>query len=167
MTYTVHIEQDEDAQKPDTWQDDSRFIVTTSNRTFCLEREGYSVRGIANGRHEGLEKFPLYCYSHSGVRLSLSPFSCPWDSGQIGFVLVRKDEDNPRALAEGLVEEWNQYLSGDVWGYRIVDEDGNEADSCWGHYGREWCESQAAEALRAVIDREKRVEAKCNAMMHL
>ena len=30
----------------------------------------------------------LYLYDHSGLTISLSPFSCPWDSGQIGWVRV-------------------------------------------------------------------------------
>ena len=33
---------------------------------------------------------PLYLYDHSGITISTSPFSCPWDSGQVGFAIVTK-----------------------------------------------------------------------------
>ena len=29
---------------------------------------------------------PLYLYDHSGITISTAPFSCNWDSGQIGFI---------------------------------------------------------------------------------
>lgn len=43
---------------------------------------------------------PLYMYEHSGISISTSPFSCPWDSGQIGFVLVSKKKSVGRVWGE-------------------------------------------------------------------
>jgi hypothetical protein len=34
---------------------------------------------------------PLYLYDHSGLTMSTTPFSCPWDSGQVGFIYAEKD----------------------------------------------------------------------------
>lgn len=34
-----------------------------------------------------------------------------------------------------MIDEWNQYLSGDVYGFKLLDENQNEIDSCWGFYG--------------------------------
>lgn len=31
---------------------------------------------------------PLFMYDHSGLRFSTAPFSCGWDSGQIGWVMT-------------------------------------------------------------------------------
>jgi len=51
-------------------------------------------------------------------------------------------------LAE--LNEYDQYLQGDVWGY-IVTENGEETDSCWGFFGDTW-----QEALKGcVIDFEE------------
>ena len=36
--------------------------------------------------------FPLYTYDHSGVTISLTPFNGRWDSMQIGYVWVKRDE---------------------------------------------------------------------------
>src|SRR3989304_5726596 len=29
---------------------------------------------------------PLYLYDHGGITMSTGAFSCPWDSGQVGFI---------------------------------------------------------------------------------
>ena len=34
---------------------------------------------------------PLYLYDHSGITISTRPFSCPWDSGQVGWIYASKD----------------------------------------------------------------------------
>jgi hypothetical protein len=35
---------------------------------------------------------PLYLYDHSGITMKTTPFSCRWDSGQVGFVYISKDK---------------------------------------------------------------------------
>ncbi len=47
-------------------------------------------------------------------------------------------------IAQGEVETYDQYLRGEVYGYKI-DGDG---DSCWGFYGQEECISEA----KSIID---------------
>ena len=69
---------------------------------------------------------PIYMYDHSGIAVSTKPFSCPWDSGRIGFIFVskaklRKEYGVKRVTAsivakairilEAEVEEYNQYLN--------------------------------------------------------
>lgn len=92
---------------------------------------------------------PLYLYDHSGITMKCSPFSCPWDSGKVGFVFVSKAK--VRSLFDwklltkqrlekiltnlnGEVEVYDQYLRGDVWGFEVI-EDGEVTDSCWGFFG--------------------------------
>jgi hypothetical protein len=33
------------------------------------------------------------------------------------------------------VKEYEQYLTGDVYGFQLTDQNGNEISSCWGFYG--------------------------------
>ena len=94
--------------------------------------------------------FKLACLSHSGVWLSLRhSFDCDpggWDTSHVGAVLVSKEEwpDRAKAIeaAEGLVETWNQYLSGDVYGCVVEYYDKKKQqidhDSCWGFYGHKY-----------------------------
>lgn len=34
---------------------------------------------------------PLYLYDHGDITISTSPFSCPWDSGQVGWIYCSKE----------------------------------------------------------------------------
>lgn len=87
--------------------------------------------------------FGLEAYIHSGVSLALShEGNFPdrrWDVSQLGAVLIAKTEAKTNAkarkIAQGLIETWNEYLSGNVYGYQIEDAEGNEIESCWGFYG--------------------------------
>jgi len=54
---------------------------------------------------------------------------------------------NPKELAECLLAAWNQYLSGDIWWFRIEDEHGDVVDSCGGFYGYESCEEDGKSTL--------------------
>jgi len=113
---------------------------------------------LQNYSAKQLELFwlPIYMYQHSGVAISHSAFSCPWDSGQAGVHVVYfskvKEEaglktklGHPAWLRDGLkwaehmmkceLETYGQYVSGEVYCYTLESEDGSYADSCWGFYG--------------------------------
>jgi hypothetical protein len=107
--------------------------------------------------------FSLYLYDHSGVTISTTPFSCPWDSGQVGFIyctredilyyfggkkLTEKSLNQAKQCLLGEVETYDQYLTGQVYGFVVeqkidpCDKCGRPArwedtDSCWGFYGND------------------------------
>lgn len=99
---------------------------------------------------EDVIALPLYLYDHSGITMSTTPFSCPWDSGQVGFILVdrskvmeefnrKKWSKQLRAKVEEIlkaeVKTFDKFLTGQVYGYVIEDKDEVEhIDSCWGFY---------------------------------
>lgn len=104
--------------------------------------------------------YVVFAYIHSGVSLSLGnntyPFNDRFDVSSTGFVLVSKgefddNEDKGKKAAESLIETWNYYLSGQVYGY-IVKKDDKELDSCWGFYGNIDDESEIMQQAKAVID---------------
>lgn len=93
---------------------------------------------------------PLYLYDHSGITISTSAFSCPWDSGQVGFVFVTKEDIRNnygiKRVTKKLIEEvekiiiseietYDDYLRGNVYGFILEDNEGNQIDSCFGFYG--------------------------------
>lgn len=44
---------------------------------------------------DSLDKYvilPLFLYDHSGITMSTSVFSCPWDSGQVGWIYASKQK---------------------------------------------------------------------------
>ena len=99
---------------------------------------------------------PVYMYDHGGITIKTSPFGCQWDSGLLGFIYVSRED----ALHDGFTDDgmiydqleeevaiYDQYLRGDVYGYKIFDGEGNELDSCYGFYGDQTCEDAGKEMV--------------------
>lgn len=115
-----------------------------------------------------IASLPLYLLDHSGLAISTTEFSCPWDSGQVGMIYVTAarfkelrcrdftPDDLPELLAElrAGVETYDQYLKGDVYGVQIL-EDGEVTDSCYGFYGRDWAKNGVLEHVPAHLADQK------------
>ena len=106
---------------------------------------------------------PLYLYDHSGITMATTPFSCPWDSGQVGFIWVSKSrvreeydvsritkalENRVHSILTAEVGDYDQWLRGEVCGWEVYDEAGDVVDSCWGYYDLELAKEEAL----AVVD---------------
>lgn len=153
-----HLYHDEYADSPESWEDPNAGIVTTKNRHFSVQQGRFDVEDC---RAKIVQRknwiFPLRAHVHSGVALSLSdagyPFNDAWDSGWIGWVYVAKSQARLRKsalkIAEGIVGAWNQYLSGDVYGFVVEDWQGNQLDSCWGFYGIEYVRQELESSMKA------------------
>lgn len=157
---TIEIYQDEDPTNPRE-NDNADIMICFHGRYNLGDKHNYRTSDFS-GWDEMAEQIrkdykpvtmlPLYLYDHSGITISTSPFSCPWDSGQIGFILISREtalKENfskrinkkikswAERYVKASVEEYDQYLTGDIYGYVIKDENGEETDSCWGFYGLE------------------------------
>ena len=104
---------------------------------------------------------PLFVYEHGGITMKTTSFNDRWDSGQVGFIFISKkkmlEEYGGKIVTAKLkervtkylvaeVETYDQFLTGDVYGYIIteLDEDEeNDIDSCWGFYGKDYCMTEA------------------------
>ncbi len=167
MTYelnngkTLEVIQDEDAQNPRTEFDNLGTMICFHNRYRLGDKHDYDVRPEYYGSWKDMIKrfgrandaaviLPIYMYDHSGITISTTPFSCPWDSGQIGFIFIPKSKvreeykvkrispklrDKITTYLLGEVETYNQFLTGDVYGFKVMNAEGEEEDSCWGFYG--------------------------------
>jgi hypothetical protein len=155
--YDIDTYYDTDPPCPDEW-DDEIFLVY-DHRDFFVERKGFNPDDIFERMqdnkktYDGYWFFPVYAYIHSGVALSLGrttyPFTCRWDTSFKGFALIKRNkyswtESKAYKRAEGLIESWNMYLSGDVYGYN------SECGSCWGFYGEEGYKQMIEEAKREI-----------------
>lgn len=101
---------------------------------------------------------PLYLYEHSGITMNTKGFSCPWDSGQVGFIYVTHEKirewfgvkrvtqelrEKVEEHLQGEVHTYDQYISGDVYYFSIYQKEtcnlGCEheefEDSCGGFFG--------------------------------
>jgi hypothetical protein len=93
--------------------------------------------------------------------ISLKPFGCPWDSGQIGFIGILKSdmdgyfgksltEDEAKKSISALISDINHYFTGEVYGFKIEEEKDGEwimIDECWGFYGQETAQTEAEQML--------------------
>ena len=113
---------------------------------------------------------PLYLYDHSGITIRTTPFSCRWDSGQIGFVWITKETakkelgikyftkkalQRVKDLIKAEVSTYDDYLTGNVYGYEIVKPDNdNVIESCWGYFGYESNEDKwyVLQEAKSVVD---------------
>lgn len=163
---TIEIHQDMDPMSPNEWGDDSLFLIA-DHRDFYVPPSSKDRNFLV---HEEIEKrrkthhvFGLEAYIHSGVVLALSgEGNFPdrkWDVSQLGVVFASKEEwpkkAEARKCAEGLIDEWNKYLGGDVYGYVIKSAKGEYLpgqlqDSCWGFYGHEHAVSEAKSAAESI-----------------
>jgi hypothetical protein len=106
---------------------------------------------------------PVYAYIHGGIALNTTGFSCVWDSGMCGCILVSKakvrSEWKVKRISQklygqvinglkGEVQTYAQYLEGDVWGYIIQDDNGEQVDACYGFFGQETAQQEADMMLK-------------------
>ena len=101
-----------------------------------------------------------------------------WDSGTVGWIMATKEgidrvgsldqeievevelgflrgkvKERRNAIEHGLhseVEVYDQYLTGQVYGYVVEDQDGEHVDSCWGFYGIDDVKAEAKQAASCL-----------------
>lgn len=109
---------------------------------------------------------PIYMYDHSSITLSTSPFSCRWDSGQVGFIFVTNDEvklrygyntitknikENIERVLTEEVNMYDKYINGDTYMYIVENEEGVEISRCSGFFDYDDCESAAKAFVNSLI----------------
>lgn len=169
--FKLEIEQDSSPESPRTWDNLGTMVCfhkrydlgdKTDYRSEDYDSWGELKQGIIDNEGE-VFMLPLYLYDHSGITMSTRPFNCNWDSGQVGYIFVSKNKVKKEGIDEtkvldylkGEVETYDQYLTGDVWGYRIYEIEtcslGHEhktlVDSCWGFFGEEYAEQEGKSLL--------------------
>jgi len=168
MTYTYRIEQDEDAENPRTAYDNASHMACWHRdydlgddlkKQDCPNEPGEFAAWAEQTKAVYL---PLYLYDHSGITMSTSSFHDRWDSGQVGYIYLTRETilkewgwkvltKERRTFLEnymkGDVETYDQYLTGDVYGYIVEDENGETLDSCWGFYGSEHAEEEGKASM--------------------
>lgn len=140
---TVKIIQDQDAESP-VDRDDKSVIFASLDRRSTLKpdwaNEPSDITDYA--KKNKFWEIPLFKYEHSGVIYrvgEVNPFSCPWDSGRVGSILLAKSEWPRKAkaikYATVFCQEVTDWCNGNVWGYTVETPDGEQGDACWGYIG--------------------------------
>ena len=149
--YRVRVIADPDPESPREWGN--------LGKMYCWHRR-YDLgdkHKYANPAemHEDIDRpaeiLPVYLYDHSGLTISTTRFSCPWDSGQVGEIVMSHKlfiaetgyatdeekktgvlgEESKKKCREMLVNEvavYDQFLRGDVYGFIV--EKREHCDTC-------------------------------------
>lgn len=163
MSIIVKVIQDTDAESPRSF--DNLGVMACWHRRYNLgdvQPKQDQAEWLKENAPKGSIVLPLYLYDHSGITMSTGRFSCPWDSGQVGYIVatpeaIRKNFMKKRITAKmrAMVEEilksevkvYDDFITGNVWGYTIesvkdcescgskTNGDEEVDDSCWGFYG--------------------------------
>lgn len=155
----IEVYQDGDTDSPESWGNEEmagwhrEFTVKNKhiNKDIFgayIKQEGYEE--YAEEAKEVEKKFYIFgvdAYIHSGIRLSMhnAGYRDKWDtSDYVGCILVSVDEvkshttpdKEAERIAKGILATWNDYLSGNVYGYNLTDVVSRDnAGGCGGYYG--------------------------------
>jgi len=162
---TIYIYPDECPDDPRTW-DNLGTMACIHHRYNLGDKHTMTVEEIIElMKQPDVISLPLYLYEHSGITMNTTGFECPWDSGQVGFIYVFvhnakcprvKNEriaiykERIKKILEDEVKIYDQYLTGEVYGFEILNVVGASIDSCWGFFGDP--EKGLIPECKAIID---------------
>ncbi len=168
--YQIDIFSDDDPENPRNW-DNMGSMICFHKRYNLGDKHNFetaleAIKFLKNKRSRHIV-LPLFLYDHSGIRMNTTGFSCPWDSGQVGWIYVTREKVrtefgckriSPKMLERvknyllNEVEIYDQYLIGDVYGFCITDTEINkEVDTCWGYFGKNECMDEAEHIVNHMI----------------
>ena len=177
---TIEIHVDEYSESPREWDNAGKLVIYSRygvevdelDRTF--RTDDYSnwdeLEKAVLECYPKAELLPVYRYEHSCVAYNTTGFSCPWDSCRVGFILCTYEDmlkewgkkivtQRVRGMARKCmaseVKTYSQWANGEVYGYIIKDENGEDLvggfyDSCWGFYGEEYVKQEAESAAESI-----------------
>jgi hypothetical protein len=135
--YKLTIFREDRPENPREWSDEMGTMACSHSR-YNLGDYSASIDDVPHDDDTAVV-LPLYLYDHSGITMSTKPFSCPWDSGQVGYIYTTMDNakkwlgndvsvERIIEVLKGEVETYDTYLCGDIYGYHI--EEGTNCDCC-------------------------------------
>lgn len=115
---------------------------------------------------------PIMAYEHGGITIRAYDYgNFPdqmWDCGQLGFIYVSKDKiraeygnagkkslEKARQCLLSEIKTYDDYLTGQVYGFIITDKNDEEVDSCWGFYGLDYCIQEAKDVVEYLVRAEQ------------
>ncbi len=170
LGFTIDIDQDEWVENPRTY--DPLGVMICFHRTYDLgDKHDYNKDDY--GSFEELKKaicnkeniaviLPLYLYDHSGITMSTGSFNCRWDSGQVGWIYLTKEDvrktygvkritsatlDRATKALEAEVKIYDSYISGEVYQFTITDSTGETVDNYGGCVSIATAESDAIDII--------------------
>lgn len=151
----LKIVRDEEGCNPREWDNLGRMYCW--HRNYKLGDEPYNLwtgknpQEVLDELPKGSIVLPLYLMDHSGISMSTGAFSCPWDSGQVGYIVATPEKIREAYMVKRItktirerateclkqeVKTYDDYIRGNCWGFVVEYADnGEHVDSCFGFLG--------------------------------
>ena len=145
---SAHVEWDDHYYPDDSprdWEPITRLCLFHGRYSFPneLDAEPQEPTKDELTEWEVIGIWPVFAYEHGAITIRIgsggNPFTCPWDSGQLGFVAITKPdwekhfsdepytEERGQEIAEAEVKEYDAHINGlyaRVW----IEKDGEMLD---------------------------------------
>lgn len=156
--YTITIDYDEDCglDSPASW---GNFDIVENSEDFYTE-SGKLLPSVQAKMRAG-KMFLVDKLEHGNVIYRLASGIRDWDTSTNWGWIVFTDEyatnfsdyEGRRNMAKSDLETYTQWANGEVYGYTIVNQYGEEVEdgSCWGIYGSEYALEEAKMAVDSDI----------------
>lgn len=147
------------------------FAIFINNKFNILERESYysltdkEIDKIYKWIDKNIIYLPLYLYDHSWITINTTWFSCRWDSWQVWYIYVHRDDileefnnnklfkkikDKTYSLLKNEVKVFDKYLQWDFYYYKI--ESRNIVIKDWKNFYSDWEYEDSCSWLFELID---------------
>ena len=166
--YFLKLCYDQSPESPRTWDnlghceffhrnynygDENKFLLPSDAKEYALSKKVISL--------------PVYLYDHSGCTINTTGFTCRWDSGQLGYIWVTVEDalkafewkkltgrrrEQVQASLKAEIEVLDQYITGDVFGFELVNTETGEEDSCWDFFGSKLKDNGIMEHIPEGLD---------------
>lgn len=167
--YTNHRDYDFDNAKVDDLWRDFEYEV---DREFATRED--ECKAFWKWMDEKYIWLQVSAYQHSGITIWVGDYhnhyDAQWDCGTFGIIAVSKEKvreeygwkhitkERRAKIVECLTNEvktLDRYFTGEVYGFRTEDEEGDEFDSYWGYYDLEQLYDEAKDIIDHHIQRRE------------
>lgn len=163
--YNVSINFDDSPENPRDFE--NQTIMVFYHRRYHVPNEAKfnfddynSLDEAERGLKRSLKKVRfisrVYMYDHGGTAYSLTPFSCRFDSGCLGFIVItadslfdkkRRSQKQYEEIAKSELKMYSNFVNGEVYCVTIKDENGDVVTGCSGYYDKEEAEGSAKDMI--------------------
>lgn len=166
--YVINIHNDDSPESPREW--DNLGKCSFNHRRYDFgDKDAEKFETIKEfedfiKKNNGIYKY-VYMYEHSGITINTTGFNCQWDSGLLGFIyalpedirkfyevkrITKAIKEKAYARLESEIKLLDIYIRGDVVGFKVFNDAGEEIDSCWNYYDK----ADAIAEARSMADHD-------------